>query len=78
MSAKVYVQDKLWDARELVAELITKRRAMLYICGDAKLMCRQVETRLAEILSLGASIEKGQEEIHALKLSKVSTVYRGC
>jgi NADPH-ferrihemoprotein reductase len=47
---KVYVQNMMWNDRETLAELIADGKAYIYICGDAKGMCKDVEDGLIKML----------------------------
>lgn len=67
---KIYVQDLVWEQRELLADAILKSKAYIYICGDAKGMAKSVEDTLQRILgeAKGGSAEKeGAAEMKLLK-----------
>ncbi len=51
--AKVYVQHKLreWNTGRAVAELILRRGAHVYVCGDGGGMARDVHAALSELLT---------------------------
>jgi len=64
---KVYVQDRLWDERQHVWELVQKG-AYIFVCGDARNMARDVQNKFLEIFrevgSLdGAGAEKLLKEL---------------
>nr|ODO01063.1 NADPH-ferrihemoprotein reductase [Cryptococcus depauperatus CBS 7855] len=68
--SKVYVQDLIHDLRSELAPLILNKRAYIYICGDAKNMCKAVEETLMDILGSekGGSAEvEGARELKILK-----------
>ncbi|KAF5381233.1 hypothetical protein D9757_007840 [Collybiopsis confluens] len=67
---KIYVQDLMWEQREVVADCILNGKGYVYICGDAKSMSRAVEDVLARILgeAKGGSGEvEGVQEVKMLK-----------
>jgi NADPH-ferrihemoprotein reductase len=67
---KIYVQDKIWDAREKISDAILNGKGYVYICGDAKSMSKAVEETLAKILgeAKGGSAEvEGAAEVKLLK-----------
>ena len=77
--SKIYVQDLVWDQREVVGKMIGDEKGYVYICGDAKSMSKAVEEVLARILGEGVvkkkdgaggtigSIEAGMVELKAMK-----------
>ncbi|KAF8516848.1 putative cytochrome P450 oxidoreductase [Hysterangium stoloniferum] len=68
--SKIYVQDLVWDDRDMIADEILNKKAYVYICGDAKSMAHSVEQKLAQILGAakGGSAEKeGAEAVKLLK-----------
>lgn len=73
--SKIYVQDLIWDQREVLAPLILERRAYIYICGDARNMAKAVEGRLMAMLgeARGGTAEvEGAKELKLLKERNVS------
>ena len=67
--SKLYVQDLIWEDRETLADAILNKRAYVYICGEGKSMCHDVEATLSRILgeAKGGDEELGHAEIKALK-----------
>lgn len=47
---KIYVQDLMWNDRAHLGELISKQRASVYVCGDAKKMARDVHRTIIHII----------------------------
>ena len=41
--SKIYVQDLVWDQREVVGKMIGDEKGYVYICGDAKSMSKAME-----------------------------------
>ena len=65
---KIYVQHRMWEARrELWAWL--QEGAVLYVCGDAKAMARDVHAALLAIIAdqSGASPEQAAETLRTLQ-----------
>ncbi len=58
---KVYVQDLMWQDKDILSELIADGKAYIYVCGDAKGMCRDVEDRLSHMLGERKLKTKGIE-----------------
>jgi cytochrome P450/NADPH-cytochrome P450 reductase len=48
---KCYVQDKLWEERERVWQLLEEGGATFYVCGDGSQMVPAVEKTLQRIYS---------------------------
>lgn len=46
---KIYVQDRMWERREEVWEWMNDRGAILYVCGDAEHMAKDVDQKIIEI-----------------------------
>ncbi|MCU4161860.1 flavodoxin domain-containing protein [Acidiphilium sp. AL] len=61
---KRYVQHVLWDQRDALKARLAEG-AVLYLCGDAKAMARDVDATLTRILG-GDDAERGQAELDAL------------
>lgn len=72
---KCYVQDKLIEKEQEIFDLITKKGAFIYVCGDAKGMAQGVHAALVRILSRGNGIEES-EAAEMLKLFKTSGKYQ--
>lgn len=68
---KVYVQHRLEENAALVNELLDKEKANFYVCGDAANMAREVNNRLAKIISeqRGISMEKGEDVVKQMRSS---------
>jgi len=62
---KVYVQDRVWECRKELWELVQKG-ANIYVCGDARNMARDVQNKMLEIFRT----EGLQTETESLKLLK--------
>lgn len=56
-----YVQDRLFQEKELVEELLLKKSAIVFVCGSSGNMPRQVRLTLAQILQDGGL---GEAESH--------------
>lgn len=68
--SKIYVQDLIWEQREMLADAILKGKAYIYICGDAKGMSKSVEDTLQRLLGEakgGSSEVEGAAEMKLLK-----------
>lgn len=67
--SKIYVQDLLWEDREVIKRMIWDAKGYVYICGDAKNMAKAVEDVLARILgdAKGADVVAGHAEIKTMK-----------
>lgn len=68
--SKMYVQDLIWEQREMVGKMIGEQKGYVFICGDAKSMSRAVEEVLARILGevvKKEDIESGLVELKAMK-----------
>jgi len=59
-AAKVYVQHRLLEKKEEVWDLLHNKKGHLYICGDAKVMAKDVQTALKNIIL--EKIAKTEEE----------------
>jgi sulfite reductase (NADPH) flavoprotein alpha-component len=46
----VYVQDRIREHGELVVDLITRRSAHVYVCGDGASMAKDVDATLRQVL----------------------------
>ncbi|KAI5284214.1 NADPH-cytochrome P450 reductase [Ascosphaera aggregata] len=55
---KVYVQHRLRENAELVNELLQKKQAKFYVCGDASHMAREVGSTLVDIIAEQRGIER--------------------
>ncbi len=65
---KRYVQHVLWEQRERLRATLADG-AILYLCGDAKHMARDVDAMLIRILGEGNGPEQGQAALDALVTS---------
>ncbi len=66
--AKVYVQNRMWEARrDLYASI--EDGATLYVCGDQVRMARDVHTTLRDIIADGSSIaaDAAEDRLAAMK-----------
>jgi sulfite reductase (NADPH) flavoprotein alpha-component len=69
--AKLYVQHLLYEEKEAVWEWIEKRKASIYLCGDAQEMARDVEMTLLKIAKeAGHTEESSKHWISSLKKEK--------
>ncbi len=66
--AKVYVQNRMWDARRDLHRWI-EDGATLYVCGDQTRMARDVHTALRDVIADGAGVaaEAAEERLAAMK-----------
>ncbi|QEU61719.1 Tah18 [Kluyveromyces lactis] len=62
-----YVQDQLWNQSSLIADLILKKSAIIYICGSSGKMPVQVRLTIVEILKKHGNFENAEEAEHYLK-----------
>jgi sulfite reductase (NADPH) flavoprotein alpha-component len=69
--AKVYVQNKLREAGDLVWELLDTKGGHFYVCGDAAHMAGDVEKALLEIIEKkqGGGLEGAKQYLEALSNS---------
>lgn len=65
---KVYVQDKLWEARERVWEML-KAGGRIYVCGDARSMAKDVDSTLIRIAKECGDMSAPEAEQLVLQLS---------
>ncbi len=68
-SKKVYVQDRIWEQRALLYDLITFQNAHIYISGDADRMAKDVILMLEKILTIH-SPEEAHHIVRELKKQK--------
>jgi len=54
-SAKVYVQQRIVEKASLIADLVLRKGAHIYVCGDGMRMAKDVHAALTEALVLGSS-----------------------
>ena len=68
---KVYVQHHLEENAALVNELLQKGKANFYVCGDAANMAREVNAKLAKIISdqRNISLQQGEDIVKAMRSS---------
>lgn len=69
---KIYVQQRLWEAREDVLRWV-EDGAHIYVCGDEKGMGRDVDVTLARIL---ADAARGDDEAGKAKLKELAKAGR--
>lgn len=68
---KVYVQHLLEEQAEELRELILRRNACVYVCGDAHRMAKDVFKTMAQIVGEDPTFEgDAQNYLKALKKSK--------
>lgn len=69
---KVYVQDRMWEHKEILFDQITKQNAHIYVSGDADKMAKDVTAMLEKIYSdqSKSSPEEGHSYIRAMKKEK--------
>jgi NADPH-ferrihemoprotein reductase len=67
--SKIYVQNLIWERRDLIARAIVDQGAHIYICGEGKNMSKQVEETFAEIIAeyRNEPLAKGVDEMKHLK-----------
>ncbi|KAI8670186.1 NADPH--cytochrome P450 reductase [Fusarium keratoplasticum] len=68
-SNKVYVQHRLKEYGEYVNELMEKKKANIYVCGEAANMAREVKATLVQIIAT-------QRGVGALKAEEILNVMR--
>ncbi|KAF5534554.1 cytochrome P450 monooxygenase oxidoreductase [Fusarium napiforme] len=68
-SHKVYVQQRVKEYANTVNDLLL-RRAMIYLCGDATRIAREVQTVLAEMVSEQRKISSVQGEAVIKKIKE--------
>ena len=61
---KVYVQDKMWEQKEFLGDLILNKGAHLFVSGDATRMAKDVTATLERIIASKKSISP--EEAHLI------------
>ncbi|EDK46377.1 conserved hypothetical protein [Lodderomyces elongisporus NRRL YB-4239] len=66
---KVYVQHKLLEQAKRINELLVEG-AIIYVCGDASHMARDVQASFAKVIAQerGIDVEKAAELIRSLKV----------
>ncbi len=68
-SRKIYVQDRMWEERALLYDLIIFQKAHIYISGDADRMAKDVILMLEKILTTHSS-EEAHLAVRELKKQK--------
>ena len=66
---KVYVQDRIWEARRDVVDWLD-RGAALFVCGDAKAMAKDVRATLVRAIADVRNIAPGAAEASVRELEK--------
>lgn len=68
---KVYVQDRLWEARREVVDWLD-RGAVLFVCGDAKAMAKDVRTTLVSVMAdvRGLAPDAAEASVRELEKSR--------
>lgn len=64
-----YVQNKMYDAQEQIADLILNHNATIYVCGSAGKMPRQVRITLATILEESNQVSSAEDYLRAMEKS---------
>lgn len=72
---KIYVQDRLWQARDDVRAWIDEG-AHLYVCGDEKHMAKDVDQTLVKILAEGTGGDDEKARAQLKELSKAGRYQR--
>ena len=65
-NGKVYVQHKIRENGQFLAELILQSQASIYVCGRAKHMPKSVEKAFVEILRNAMGGEQMEEDAKTL------------
>ncbi|CAK9441324.1 uncharacterized protein LODBEIA_P51930 [Lodderomyces beijingensis] len=67
---KVYVQHKILEQAHKINKLLQDEGAIIYVCGDAAHMARDVQASFAKIIAeeRGVALEKANELIRSLKV----------
>lgn len=72
---KIYVQDRLWQAKDDVRKWIDEG-AHIYVCGDEKHMAKDVDQTLVRILAEGAGGDEEKARAELKELSKAGRYQR--
>ncbi|MCH9766060.1 MAG: flavodoxin domain-containing protein [Alphaproteobacteria bacterium] len=72
---KIYVQDRLWQAKDAVRDWIADG-AHIYVCGDEKHMAKDVDQTLINILAEGEGGDKEKARTKLKELSKAGRYQR--
>lgn len=67
---KCYVQHNIEERGKDFADLILNENASVYVCGDAKNMCRDVKNTVVNVLAKGGNKTKEDVEIFVAELQK--------
>lgn len=69
---KVYVQDRIWEQREMIFDMIENQNGQVFISGDAGSMAKGVVATFEKIYQevKGLSHEEAHAEINALRKNK--------
>lgn len=68
---KIYVQNRMWEAREELYSWL-ESGAILYVCGDAHRMAKDVEAMLLRIVEVcgGKTEQEAKDYVKALRIDK--------
>lgn len=68
-SSKVYVQHRLKEHGESINELMEKKQAHVYVCGEAANMAREVKATLVQIIATqrGVRPSKAEEILNVMR-----------
>jgi hypothetical protein len=67
---KVYVQHRIREQGPEVAELILKKQAFFFVCGDGSRMMRDVQQTLEEVLAKHGSLSKKDAEAYVAAMKR--------
>ncbi|KAI3406712.1 cprA [Candida oxycetoniae] len=67
---KVYVQEKILEQAKRINHLLQEEGAIIYVCGDASHMARDVQASFVKVISeeRGIELEKAAELVRSLKV----------
>ncbi|SCU84506.1 LADA_0D02058g1_1 [Lachancea dasiensis] len=66
-----YVQDLMWQKGDVLAELIMKKNAIIYLCGSSGKMPVQVRITILEIMKKWGGLEEEEAEIYLKNMERV-------
>ena len=61
---KMYVQERLWENRELVWQLFHQEKAIVYICGSANRMAKDVYATWVTIIQQVGKMSSKEAEVY--------------
>lgn len=67
---KVYVSDKMRENLDTLWKLIGEQGAHLYVCGDAKMMAKDVRNIVVEVVEKGGNMTKEDADAYVKKMEQ--------